>query len=112
MHLPGITRLIPRVEHDPRTTIGSYHHAVMTRPSQPGGPAAEQTRAARRFAAVGPVDLIGDGTINGGMVPKVRYALDAVNSGVKSAHIIDGRMEHSVLLELFTDAGIGTLIRG
>lgn len=56
--------------------------------------------------------LIADGTISGGMVPKVRYALDAVNSGVKSAHIIDGRVEHSVLLELFTDAGIGTLIKG
>ena len=57
-------------------------------------------------------DLIADGTIYGGMVPKIRYALDAVNSGVKSAHIIDGRLEHSVLLELFTDQGIGTLIRG
>ncbi|WP_028080375.1 acetylglutamate kinase [Solimonas soli] len=56
--------------------------------------------------------LIADGTISGGMVPKVRYALDAVNSGVKSAHIIDGRLEHSVLLELFTDQGIGTLIKG
>lgn len=56
--------------------------------------------------------LIADGTIYGGMVPKIRYALDAVNSGVKSAHIIDGRLEHSVLLELFTDQGIGTLIRG
>jgi len=56
--------------------------------------------------------LIADGTIYGGMVPKVRYALDAVNSGVKSAHIIDGRIEHSVLLELFTDRGIGTLIHG
>jgi acetylglutamate kinase len=56
--------------------------------------------------------LIADGTISGGMVPKVRYALDAVNSGVKSAVIIDGRIEHSVLLELFTDAGIGTLIHG
>lgn len=56
--------------------------------------------------------LIADGTISGGMVPKVRYALDAVNSGVRSAHIIDGRLEHSVLLELFTDRGIGTLIHG
>lgn len=56
--------------------------------------------------------LIADGTISGGMLPKIRCALDAVNSGVKSAHIIDGRIEHSVLLELFTDAGIGTLIRG
>jgi acetylglutamate kinase len=56
--------------------------------------------------------LIADGTISGGMVPKIRYALDAVNSGVKSAHIIDGRLDHSVLLELFTDQGIGTLIKG
>ncbi|HZP11968.1 MAG TPA: acetylglutamate kinase [Nevskiaceae bacterium] len=56
--------------------------------------------------------LIADGTISGGMLPKIRCALDAVNSGVKSAHIIDGRVEHSVLLELFTDEGIGTLIRG
>jgi acetylglutamate kinase len=57
-------------------------------------------------------NLIGDGTIHGGMLPKIRCALDAVNSGVKSAHIIDGRITHSVLLELFTDEGIGTLIRG
>lgn len=56
--------------------------------------------------------LIADGTISGGMLPKIGCALDAVNSGVKSAHIIDGRMTHSVLLELFTDEGIGTLIRG
>ncbi len=55
--------------------------------------------------------LINDGTIYGGMLPKIRCALDAVNSGVKSAHIIDGRLQHSVLLELFTDQGIGTLIR-
>ncbi len=56
-------------------------------------------------------DLIGDGTIHGGMLPKVNYALDAVNSGVKTAHIIDGRVEHAVLLEIFTDAGVGTLIK-
>jgi acetylglutamate kinase len=55
--------------------------------------------------------LINDGTIHGGMLPKIRCALDAVNSGVKSSHIIDGRIQHSVLLELFTDQGIGTLIR-
>ncbi|HEY3487748.1 MAG TPA: acetylglutamate kinase [Gammaproteobacteria bacterium] len=54
--------------------------------------------------------LIKDGTIHGGMLPKVRCALDAVASGVRSAHIIDGRVEHAVLLELFTDAGVGTLI--
>ena len=55
--------------------------------------------------------LIADGTIHGGMLPKVNCSLDAIRSGVKTAHIIDGRIEHAVLLELFTDAGIGTLIR-
>jgi acetylglutamate kinase len=54
---------------------------------------------------------IADGTITGGMLPKVNYALDAVSSGVKSAHIIDGRVPHAVLLEILTDAGVGTLIR-
>ncbi len=55
--------------------------------------------------------LIADGTIHGGMLPKIRCALDAVKSGVRSAHIIDGRVEHAVLVELFTDEGVGTLIR-
>jgi acetylglutamate kinase len=55
--------------------------------------------------------LIADGTIHGGMLPKIGCALDAVNSGVKTAHIIDGRVTHAVLLELFTDEGIGTLIK-
>jgi len=56
--------------------------------------------------------LIDDGTIYGGMLPKIKCALDAVQSGVKTAHIIDGRVEHAVLLELFTDEGVGTLING
>ena len=56
--------------------------------------------------------LIADGTIYGGMLPKVHCALDAVQAGVKAAHIIDGRVEHAVLLELFTDEGVGTLIYG
>jgi acetylglutamate kinase len=56
--------------------------------------------------------LIADGTISGGMLPKVRCALEAVQGGVRAAHIIDGRVEHAVLLELFTDAGVGTLIKG
>lgn len=56
--------------------------------------------------------LIQDGTIHGGMLPKIHCALDAVNSGVHSAHIIDGRVEHAVLLEIFTNAGVGTLIQG
>ncbi len=56
-------------------------------------------------------ELIADGTIAGGMLPKVTCALDAVNSGVKTSHIIDGRVEHAVLLELLTDEGVGTLIK-
>ncbi len=55
--------------------------------------------------------LIEAGVIHGGMLPKVRCALEAVQAGVKSAHIIDGRVEHAVLLDLFTDSGVGTLIR-
>ena len=54
--------------------------------------------------------LIADGTIYGGMLPKIQCALDAVKSGVNSAHIIDGRVEHAVMLEIFTDEGVGTLI--
>ena len=54
--------------------------------------------------------LINDGTISGGMLPKVECALSAVNAGVNSAHIIDGRVPHSVLLEIFTDQGVGTQI--
>ncbi|EIJ41979.1 acetylglutamate kinase [Beggiatoa alba B18LD] len=57
-------------------------------------------------------NLIEDGTISGGMLPKVRCALEAVHAGVKTAHIIDGRVEHAVLLEIFTNEGVGTLIRG
>jgi acetylglutamate kinase len=53
---------------------------------------------------------IADGTISGGMLPKVRCALDAVHSGVGSATILDGRVEHAVLLEMFTASGIGTMI--
>jgi acetylglutamate kinase len=55
-------------------------------------------------------ELIADGTISGGMLPKIGCALDAVKSGVASSHIIDGRVPHAVLLEVFTNEGIGTLI--
>jgi len=59
------------------------------------------------------VDKLADeGVIHSGMLPKIHAALDAVNSGVKAAHIIDGRVEHAVLLEVFTDQGVGTLIDG
>jgi acetylglutamate kinase len=55
-------------------------------------------------------ELIADGTIYGGMLPKIGCALDAVKGGVKRAHIIDGRVNHATLLEIFTDQGVGTLI--
>lgn len=57
-------------------------------------------------------DLIEKGVIYGGMLPKINCALDAVQAGVTTAHIIDGRVQHAVLLEMFTDEGVGTLIRG
>ncbi|MEE8429087.1 MAG: acetylglutamate kinase [Gammaproteobacteria bacterium] len=56
-------------------------------------------------------ELIDNGTVQGGMLPKIRCAVHAVQAGVSAAHIIDGRMEHAVLMELFTDEGVGTLIR-
>ena len=56
--------------------------------------------------------LFADGTLSGGMLPKISSALDAARSGVKSVHIIDGRVEHALLLEILTDQGVGTLIRG
>ncbi|MDH5553200.1 MAG: acetylglutamate kinase [Nitrosomonas sp.] len=56
-------------------------------------------------------ELFADGTISGGMMPKIGSALDAVKKGVKSCHIIDGRVEHALLLEILTDQGVGTLIK-
>ena len=56
-------------------------------------------------------ELIRSGVIAGGMLPKVQCAVEAVQGGVRTAHIIDGRVEHAVMLDLFTDEGIGTLIR-
>jgi acetylglutamate kinase len=55
--------------------------------------------------------LVADGTLSGGMLPKIASALDAAISGVNSVHIIDGRVEHALLLEVLTDEGVGTLIR-
>ncbi len=56
--------------------------------------------------------LIADGTLSGGMIPKVRFALSAVAAGVEKVHIIDGRRRHALLLEIFTDEGVGTEIQG
>ena len=57
-------------------------------------------------------ELIEQGVIHGGMLPKMQAALDAVHAGVMASHIIDGRVPHAVLLEIFTDIGVGTLIHG
>ena len=55
--------------------------------------------------------LVADGTLSGGMLPKIASALDAARGGVKSVHIIDGRVEHALLLEILTDQGVGTHIK-
>jgi acetylglutamate kinase len=71
-------------------------------------------KAGRTLTGLSPAEvdaLIDNGTISGGMLPKVRCAVDAVAAGVHSAHIVDGRIAHAVLLEVFTDSGVGTLIR-
>jgi len=61
---------------------------------------------------VGRVDeLVRQGVIRGGMLPKIRCAVEAVQAGVRTAHIIDGRVEHAVMLDMFTDEGVGTMIR-
>jgi acetylglutamate kinase len=57
-------------------------------------------------------EMVADGTLSGGMLPKIASALDAARSGVKSVHIIDGSVEHCLLLEILTDQGVGTLIKG
>jgi len=56
-------------------------------------------------------ELVADGTLSGGMLPKIASAVDAARSGVKAVHIIDGRVEHALLLEIMTDQGVGTLIQ-
>ena len=56
-------------------------------------------------------EMVADGTLSGGMLPKIGSALDAARSGVRSVHIIDGRVEHALLLEILTDEGVGTLIK-
>ena len=56
-------------------------------------------------------EMVADGTLSGGMLPKISSALDAARSGVRTVHIIDGRVEHALLLEVLTDEGVGTLIK-
>ena len=66
----------------------------------------------QRISVADLASLIDDGTVSGGMIPKVESCLQAVRGGVKSAHILDGRIAHVLLLELFTDQGVGTMITG
>ena len=56
-------------------------------------------------------DMVASGAMSGGMLPKISSALEAARSGVKTVHIIDGRVPHALLLEVLTDQGVGTLIR-
>lgn len=71
---------------------------------------ANRTRTYQRLTLQEADDLIRDGTIVGGMIPKLESCLHALNHGVHSAHIINGNREHNLLLELFTDNGVGTMI--
>lgn len=71
-------------------------------------------KAGNLLTGITPSDIdamVADGTLSGGMLPKIASALDAARSGVKSVHIIDGRVEHALLLEILTDHGVGTMIR-
>ncbi len=71
---------------------------------------ADRTRVYRRLTLSGAEAMIGDGTIAGGMIPKLEGCMKAVRSGVASAHVVNGNREHNLLLELFTDEGVGTMI--
>lgn len=71
---------------------------------------AERTQIYRRLTTAELERLIGDGTVSGGMIPKIASSLNAVKNGVEQAHIINGNRGHNLLLELFTDAGVGTMI--
>jgi acetylglutamate kinase len=71
-------------------------------------------KAGNLLTGITPKDIdtmVADGTLSGGMLPKIGSALDAARSGVRSVHIIDGRVEHALLLEILTDEGVGTLIK-
>jgi acetylglutamate kinase len=71
---------------------------------------AERTQIYRRLTTAELERLIGDGTVSGGMIPKIAASLNAVKNGVEQAHILNGNRGHNLLLELFTDAGVGTMI--
>ena len=66
----------------------------------------------KRLSKSEALSLIADGTMNGGMIPKTECCLDAIEKGVMSVHVLDGRIPHSILLEIFTEDGIGTMLNG
>ena len=78
-------------------------HGIRTRPDDPQSLASSLTAAQIK-------ELVAQGVISGGMIPKVDCCLRAVRGGVRKAHIIDGRIQHSLLLEIYTDKGVGTEI--
>ena len=69
---------------------------------------ADATSLIRSVTCAEAAALLADGTISGGMIPKIRSAVDALSAGVRKVHFIDGRQPHALLLEIFTDGGIGT----
>ena len=71
---------------------------------------ADPTSLSRSVSCAEAAELLADGTISGGMIPKIQTAIDAVEGGVNAAVILDGRIPHVLLLELFTEHGAGTLI--
>lgn len=71
---------------------------------------ADPTTLIQRVSTSEAAELIADGTIGGGMIPKIEGCLQAINRGVSEVHLIDGRVPHALLLELFTDAGVGTMV--
>jgi acetylglutamate kinase len=69
---------------------------------------AEPASLIKSVTCAGAAAMIADGAITGGMIPKIRSAVDALNAGVRKVHFVDGRLPHALLLEIFTDGGIGT----
>jgi acetylglutamate kinase len=86
-----------------KLVVLSDTHGIRMDPKDPGSLVSELNEARIR-------ELVSQGVITGGMMPKVNACLRALNGGVKKAHIIDGRIEHSLLLEIYTDKGVGTQI--
>ena len=110
MPLPLVSKSTRSWNVGQRSPFASTASTLINKTSEPSArnPPFGFVIGVRRNATAGPVTP--DGTIAGSMLPKIACALDAVRSGVRSAVIVDGRVEHAVLLELFTDAGVGTLI--